>query len=200
MLRTTGCQSLTVVVASYDVSLRRFMKETLEDDFGHEVVAEAATGTELVRCALEEEPDVAVFDLHLPHMTGIDALRQISQHLQLAAVALAESRDQEKLYELVTENVQLCLIKPVQAQQLHSAVLTARARFEEVNRLKQECASLRQTLQNRKIIERTKGVLMKRHHWSEAEAYRRLQRGAMNGRTSMVELAQAVLNGTQVEL
>ncbi len=74
------------------------------------------------------------------------------------------------------------------------------ARFEELRQLADENASLRQTLQNRKTIERAKGVLMKRHRWSEAEAFRRLQRGAMNRRTTMVELAQAVLNGVEVEL
>jgi len=79
-------------------------------------------------------------------------------------------------------------------------VVAAWARHQEVRQLRAECDSLRQTLQNRKIIERTKGVLMKRYRWSEAEAYRRLQRGAMNKRTPMVELAQAVLNGTEIEL
>ena len=61
-------------------------------------------------------------------------------------------------------------------------------------------ASLRQTLQNRKVIERAKGVLMKRYNWSEADAFRRLQRGAMNRRTTMVRLAQVVLDGGVVDL
>ena len=59
---------------------------------------------------------------------------------------------------------------------------------------------MRLSLQNRKVIERAKGVLMKRYRWSEGEAFRRLQRGAMNRRTSMADLAQAILNGTEVEL
>jgi response regulator NasT len=63
-----------------------------------------------------------------------------------------------------------------------------------------ENESLKQNLLNRKTIERAKGVLMKRHRWTEADAFRRLQRGAMNRRTTMVELAQAVLNGLDVEL
>ncbi len=76
----------------------------------------------------------------------------------------------------------------------------ARARFEELRGLTEENASLRQTLQNRKVIERAKGVLMKRHRWTEAEAFRRLQRGAMNRRTTMIELAQDVPNGVEVSL
>ena len=72
--------------------------------------------------------------------------------------------------------------------------------LEELRGLAEENASLRQTLQNRKVIERAKGVLMKRHRWTEAEAFRRLQRGAMNRRVAMVELAQEVLNGTVTDL
>ena len=79
-------------------------------------------------------------------------------------------------------------------------MLIARARFEELRDLAEENASLRQTLQNRKVIERAKGVLMKRHRWSEQEAFRRLQRAAMNRRTTMVDLAQTVINGVEIDL
>ena len=78
--------------------------------------------------------------------------------------------------------------------------MVAQARFGEWRGLQEENANLRQTLQNRKVIERAKGVLMKRHRWSEAEAFRRLQRAAMNRRTTMVDLAQSVLNGVEIEL
>ncbi len=74
------------------------------------------------------------------------------------------------------------------------------ARFDELKQLALENESLKQNLLKRKTIERAKGVLMKRHRWTEADAFRRLQRGAMNRRTTMVELAQAVLNGLDVEL
>ena len=98
------------------------------------------------------------------------------------------------------EHVLAYLLKPVEAHQLGPAVQVAWARFGELNTLMEENASLRQSLQSRKIIERAKGVLMKRHRWSEADAFRRLQRGAMNRRVPMVELAQAILNGQEVDL
>ena len=78
--------------------------------------------------------------------------------------------------------------------------MVAHARFEELQNLAEENSNLKQTLNNRKTIERAKGVLMKRHRWSEAEAFRRLQRAAMNQRTTMVALAQNVLNGVEVQL
>jgi response regulator NasT len=100
----------------------------------------------------------------------------------------------------MAEQVLAFLIKPIEAHQLGPALQVAWARFEELSSLTQENATLRTTLENRKTIERAKGVLMKRFRWSEADAFRRLQRTAMNRRVSMVELATAILNGTEVDL
>lgn len=191
---------LKIVVVEDDVAIRQFLTETLEQQLGHQVVGEAATGTEMVRKVLELEPDVVVFDIHLPHMTGLDALRQIYQERIVAAVAITADRDQELVRRALEEHVLAYLVKPVEAHQLGPALLIAWARFDELRGLSTENASLKQTLQNRKIIERAKGVLMKRHRWAEADAFRRLQRGAMNRRVAMVDLAQQILNGEAIDL
>lgn len=190
---------LKVVVVEDDATVRLFLRETLEK-LGHEVIGEAATGTDMVRTVLEMEPDVVVFDIHLPRLNGLDALRQIYQERVVAAVAITADRDQDLVRRALEEHVLAYLVKPVEAHQLAPALMIARAQFAELRELSEENASLRQALQNRKIIERAKGVLMKRYRWTEAEAFRRLQRGAMNRRTTMVELAQNVLNGIEVHL
>ncbi len=192
--------SLKVVVVEDDAAVRHFLKETLESQFGHQVIGEAATGTDMVRTVLDLEPDVVVFDIHLPRLNGLDALRQIYQEKVIAAVAITADRDHDLVRRALEEHVLAYLVKPVEAHQLGPALLIARAQFAELRELTEQNASLRQTLQNRKIIERAKGVLMKRNRWTEAEAFRRLQRGAMNRRTSMIELAQDVLNGVEVNL
>src|SRR6516164_2280882 len=192
--------SLKIVVVEDDATVRLFLKDTLEKKLGHKVIGEAATGTDMVRTVLELEPDVVVFDIHLPRLNGLDALRQIYQERVIAAVAITADRDQELVRRALEEHVLAYLVKPIEAHQLGPALLIARAQFAELRELSQENATLRQTLQNRKIIERAKGVLMKRNRWTEAEAFRRLQRGAMNRRTSMIELAQDVLNGVEVSL
>jgi len=191
---------LRIVVVEDDSTMRLFLKETLEKQLGHEVVGEAATGTDMVRTVLDLEPDIVVFDIHLPHITGLDALRQIYQERIVAAVAITADRDQDLVRRALEEHVLAYLVKPVEAHQLGPALLIAWARFDELKALTSENASLRQTLTNRKIIERAKGVLMKRHRWSEADAFRRLQRGAMNRRVAMVDLAQAILNGEEINL
>ena len=191
---------LKIVVVEDDPNVRLFLKEALEKHLGHEVVGEAATGTDMVRIVLESEPDVVVFDIHLPHLSGLDALRQIYRERVVAAVAITADRDQELVRRALEEHVLAYLVKPFEADQLGPALMIARRQFEEMRELAAECASLRQTLANRKVIERAKGVLMKRFRWTEAEAFRRLQRGAMNRRTTMVELAQDILNGVEVHL
>jgi len=191
--------TLKVVVVEDDPTVRLFLREALEN-LGHQVVGEAATGTDMVRTVLESEPDVVIFDIHLPRLNGLDALRQIYQERVVAAVAITADRDQELVRRALEEHVLAYLVKPVEPHQLGPALLIARAQFEELRGLTAENANLRQTLQNRKIIERAKGVLQKRYRWTEAEAFRRLQRGAMNRRTTMVELAQDILNGVEVNL
>ena len=154
----------------------------------------------MVRTVLELEPEVVVFDIHLPRMNGLDALRQIYQERIVAAVAITADRDQDLVRRALEEHVLAYLVKPIEAHQLGPALLVAWARFDEMRQLASENDTLKQNLQNRKTIERAKGVLMKRHRWSEQEAFRRLQRAAMNRRTTMVELAQSVLNGVEIEL
>jgi response regulator NasT len=191
--------SLKIVVVEDDATVRQFLRESLEK-LGHQVIGEAATGTDMVRTVLAMEPEVVVFDIHLPYLDGLKALGQIYQERIVAAVAITADRDQDLVRRAVEEHVLAYLVKPVEAYQLGPALQVAWARFEELRKLESENASLQQNLQNRKVIERAKGVLMKRHRWSEADAFRRLQRGAMNRRMTMVDLAQAVLNGKNIDL
>jgi response regulator NasT len=192
--------TLKVVLVEDDPATRAFLKNIVEKQLGHEVIGEAATGTDMVRTVLTMEPDVVVFDIHLPHQDGIDALKQIYQERIVAAVAITADENSDLIRRALEEHVLAFLVKPVQAAQLGPALQVAWARFQELRGLSTENASLKQTLQNRKIIERAKGVLMKRFRWTEAEAFRRLQRGAMNRRMPMIDLAQSVLSGQEVEL
>lgn len=196
----TEVSTLKVVVVEDDSRLRLFLKQHLEIELGHQVVGEAVNGTDMVRTVLAVEPDVVIFDVNLPRFNGLDALKQIYQEMVVAAVAITTERDRNMVRGVLRDYVLAYLVKPVEAHQIEPAVLVACARCEEYRQLKHENDVLRQNLQNRKVIERAKGVLMKRHRWSEAEGYRRLQRGAMNSRISMVQMAQAVLNGVEVEL
>jgi response regulator NasT len=190
---------LKVVLVEDDPTIRSFLRAALEK-LGNEVIGEADNGSEMVHTVLTLDPDVVVFDIHLPHQDGLSALRQIYQEKIVAAVAITADRDQDLVRRALEEHVLAFLVKPVEAHQLGPALQVAWARFQEMRGLMSENASLRTTLHNRKIIERAKGVLMKRYRWSEDEAFRRIQKAAMNRRTPMVDLAQAILSGEDVEL
>jgi response regulator NasT len=200
MASTATLPSLKIVVVEDDPTIRQFLRQTLEKDLGHQVLGEAGTGLEMVETVLDLEPDVVVFDIHLPGQDGFEGLRQIYQERVVAAVAITADRDQDLVRRAMEEHVLAYLVKPIDAQQLGPALQVAWARFQEVHNLSSENATLRQNLQNRKIIERAKGILMKRHRWSEAESFRRLQRAAMNKRVPMIDLAQAILDGHAVDL
>src|SRR5262245_20602070 len=146
--------SLRIVVVEDDPTVRLFLKETLEKQLGHQVVGEADTGTDMVRQVLEMEPDVVVFDIHLPRMNGLDALKQIYQERIVAAVAITPDRDQHLVRRALEEHVLAYLVKPIEAHQLGPALLVAWARFGELRELSTENESLKQNLQNRKTIER----------------------------------------------
>jgi two-component system, response regulator PdtaR len=196
----TDLPALKIVVVEDDPVARLYLKDTLETQFGHEVIAEVSSGTDMVRTVLRLEPDVVVFDIHLPYLNGLDALHQIYEQRIIAAVAITADQHQDLIRRASEEHVLAFLIKPVTASQLGAAVLIAWTRFQELAALTAANATLQQTLQNRKVIEKAKGALMKRHRWTEPEAFRRLQRAAMSRRVAMVEVAQAVLNGVEVEL
>jgi len=132
---------LKLVVVEDDATVRLFLKDTLEK-LGHHVVGEAATGTDMVRTVLELEPDVVVFDIHLPRLNGLDALRQIYQERVVAAVAITADRDQELVRRALEEHVLAYLVKPVEAHQLGPALMIARAQFNDLRELSEENASL----------------------------------------------------------
>jgi response regulator NasT len=188
---------LKLVVAVPEQGMRVDVCQALEENFGYAVLEQVRTGTALQRAVLEQEPDIVLFDVRLPGINGLEALRQIYQVQPVPAVALCEQGDRETVQSMLLGYSLSYVLKPYEAHHLDSAIRVVRARWEVVKELTQANAALRQELHNRKLIERAKGVLMKRYRWSENEAYQRLQRSAMNRRISMRQLAEAVLNGTE---
>lgn len=190
---------LRVVVVEDDDAIRLGLVRALEA-IGHQVVGQAASGPEMVEQATAHEVDLVLFDVHLPGMSGLDAWKRVAEQKDLAGVCITADREAELFRRAGADGVLGFLIKPFDEGQLGPTLEVAFARFREIAALSADNARLQKTLEARKMIERAKGVLMKRHRWGEAEAFRRLQRGAMNKRTTMAELARQVLDGVEVEL
>lgn len=193
-------EPMRVVLIDGDETLRLGLAQTLEQNFGYRIVGQGVTGLEMVELVQKHDPDIVVFDIQLSQLNGLDALRRLIQEKPVAAVAMTAEHNMEQLKRACQESVFAYLIKPVSAAVLGPMLEVAKARFEEIKQLRADNTKLEKTIENRKLIERAKGVLMRRHHWTEADAFRRLQRAAMNRRTTMADLARQILDGKEVDL
>src|SRR5918998_1379183 len=164
---------MRVLVAEDETIIRLDLRELLERA-GFEVCAEARDGVEAVELARSEQPDVAILDVKMPALDGIEAARRILDERPIPIVMLTAYGQQELVARAVEAGVFGYLVKPFREQDLVPAIHTARARHEELQALRDEAESLSEALAARKAIERAKGVLMEKEGLTEAQAFARL--------------------------
>ena len=185
-------EKMRVIVADDETIIRLDIKEMLTEA-GHTVVAEAADGEEAVRLATELKPDLVIMDVKMPKMDGITAASLIN-YKHIAPVLLLTAYSQTDLIEKAKEaGVLAYLVKPIREEQLFPAIEIARSRFAEIKTLGEELDYLKESLETRKLLDRAKGILMAAHNITEAEAYRKMQQYSMNQRTTLKELAEAII-------
>jgi response regulator NasT len=186
-----------VVVADDESIIRMDLREML-DSLGYEVVGEAGDGTAAVSLARELRPDIVIMDIKMPGMDGIAAAKVLTEE-HIAPVLLLTAFSQQELIERAKEaGVVGYVVKPFRESDLKPAIDIALARYREFLELERTTASLRETLEARKLIERAKGVLMDTQGLREAEAFQKMQRLSMNTRKSMREIAEAILLAHEV--
>ena len=185
-------EKMRVIVADDETIIRLDIKEMLTEA-GHNVVAEAADGEEAVKLAAELKPDLVIMDVKMPKMDGITAARLINDK-HIAPVLLLTAYSQTDLIEKAKEaGVLAYLVKPIREEQLFPAIEIARSSFAEIKTLGEELDYLKESLETRKLLDRAKGILMAAHNITEAEAYRKMQQYSMNQRTTLKELAEAII-------
>jgi AmiR/NasT family two-component response regulator len=185
---------MRVLIAEDEALIRLDLREMLEEE-GFSVVGEAADGEQAVALASELKPDLVICDVKMPKMDGIAAAAQISE-ARIAPVVMLTAFSQRDLIERARDaGAMAYLVKPFHKRDLLPAIEMAASRFAEIRALEAEVTGLRERLEARKLIERAKGALMTRHGLSEPEAFRWIQRAAMDNRTSMRAVAQVVLSG-----
>ncbi len=160
---------------------------------GFEVVAEARDGVEAVRLASVHEPDLAVMDVKMPNLDGIDAARQIIERRAMPIVMLTAFSEAGLVGRAVDAGVFAYLVKPFRESDLLPAIEAARARHAELQAVREEAGSLREALEARKVIERAKGLLMEKDDLSEAEAFARLRAASQQTGKPLRDVAEAVL-------
>jgi two-component system, response regulator PdtaR len=181
-----------VLIAEDETIIRLDLRGLLEGA-GHEVCAEAKDGVEAVELARSEEPDVALLDVKMPRLDGIEAAKQILQERPIPIVMLTAYGQDELVSRAIEAGVFGYLVKPFREADLLPAIRTARARHDELSALREEAESLAEALEARKAIERAKGLLMQKEGLSEADAFARLRKASQLSGRPLKVVAEALI-------
>jgi AmiR/NasT family two-component response regulator len=182
-------EALRVAVAEDEPELLEDLREMLLE-LGHQVVATATNGQELIEQCEATHPDLVIADIRMPIMDGLEAADRIRQAEPVPVVLVSAHSEPELIDRALQNHVLSYLIKPIKADQLKTAIALAMGRFREFKTLRREASDLRQALQDRKVIEREADL-------DEAEAFRRLQQLASSKNQKMLQIAEAILLGQE---
>jgi response regulator NasT len=187
--------TIRVVIAEDEAIIRLDLRETLEEE-GYQVVGETGRGDQAVELVRTLQPDLAILDIKMPHMDGLEAARIISQERICGVLMLTAFSQREVVEDARDAGALAYLVKPYQKSDLIPAIEVAIGRFRELQQLTGEVDALGEQLEARKIIDRAKGVLIDECGLKESEAFTFIQRTAMSERSRMREVAERVLDGT----
>ena len=183
---------LRIIVADDEPDMRDYFRKILPR-LGHQVLAAAETGRDLVELCRKGGPDLVITDIKMPDMDGIDAATLLYQERPVPVILVSAYHEPDLIARAEADHILGYLVKPIKQSDLEPAIALATKRFEQFETLRKEAADLRQALEDRKIIERAKGLLMRKVGLDEQEAFRRLQKVAMDSNRRMIEVAHMVL-------
>ena len=185
--------SRRVLIAEDEALIRLDLKEMLEEE-GYVVVGEASDGEQAVSLAFELRPDLVILDVKMPKLDGIAAAERIAAE-RIAPVVILTAFSQRELVERAREaGAMAYLVKPFGSTDLLPTIEMAVSRHAQIVGLEKEVGGLQEQLEARKVVDRAKGVLMTEHGMTEPDAFRWIQRTAMDRRTTMRSVAEAVIS------
>jgi len=190
-------ESLRVLIAEDEALTRTILRARLEK-LGHVVVAEAENGAQAVEVASAQKPDVAIMDIRMPEMDGIEAARMIvSDHP--CAILFLTAFGEDALVERAGDAGALAyLMKPFRKEDLAPALEIAMCRFRQLQSQGKQIDELKDALETRKIIDRAKGILMDRHSMTEDDAFKKIHFQARNQNKKMREIAQSIITAAEL--
>jgi two-component system, response regulator PdtaR len=188
----TEVQSRRVLIAEDEALIRLDLREMLIEE-GYDVVGEAGDGEAAVRLAEDLKPDLCIFDIKMPIMDGLAAAEKIAES-RIAPVVILTAFSQRDLVDRArAAGAMAYLVKPFQKSDLVPAIEIALSRFAELQALEHEVANLTERLETRKLVERAKGTLMTAFNMTEPDAFKWIQRAAMDNRMTMKEVADKII-------
>jgi response regulator NasT len=183
---------LHIAVADDEPDMRDYFQKSLPR-LGHKVVAVAKNGRELVEQCRTCHPDLVITDIKMPDMDGIEAAIEIYRERPVPVILVSAYHDAALIERAEADHILGYLVKPIKQADLEPVIGLAVRRFEQFQELRKEAGDLRQALEDRKVIERAKGVIMRRARIDEADAFRRLQKLASEKSRKLVDIAQMLL-------
>ncbi len=183
-----------ILIAEDEGIVRLDLRESLQEE-GYEVVGETARGDEVETLVEQTRPDVVILDIKLPGEDGISVARKLAARGDAAVVMLTAFSQRDVVKEAIEAGALGYLVKPFQRSELAPAIEVALARHRDMQALREETGSLKEALEARKLVERAKGKLMDEAGMGEAEAYRFIQKSAMQRRLTMRRVAELILDG-----
>ncbi len=185
-------EQLRIVVADDDQEMRSYYRRTLEA-IGHKVTATAENGRVLVDACQANCPDLVITDIQMPELDGIAAVTEICSDEPLPVILVSAYHDEDIIERAALEYILAYLVKPIKRKDIETAIVLVMQRFRQFQSLHDKANSLRQALEDRKVIERAKGILMKRAMLDEPEAFRRLQKLSNEKNMKLVELSRQIV-------
>ncbi|MGI5835283.1 MAG: ANTAR domain-containing response regulator [Chloroflexota bacterium] len=184
--------TMRVVIAD-DESIRLMSLKAQLEALGLQVVGEALNGRQAVDLVIRLKPDLAILDIKMPEMDGLEAAKQIAAQYPIPVIVVTAYSERTLAERAIEAGVFSYLMKPISEEDLLPAILLAKSRFREFQDLTKGISDLKEALETRKLIERAKGILMERRNLSEAEAFRRMQIQSQNENKKLAEIAQAII-------
>lgn len=186
--------AIRIVLAEDEAIIRLDLRESLQEE-GYEVVGDVGRGDKAVEMVDELRPDVAIFDIKMPGMSGLEAAKLVSDKKICPVVMLTAFSQREIIEQARDAGALAYLVKPFQKTDLVPAIELAIARFAELKSLSGEVAALGAQLEIRKLVDRAKGVLIDKHQMSESDAFSFIQSMAMSQRMKMGDIAEQIIAG-----
>lgn len=185
-------QKLKIAVADDEPDMQEYLEKILPR-IGHQVIAVASNGRELVQHVQALCPDMVITDIRMPEMDGIDAANEIYRTMAIPVILVSAFHDRELIARAESDHIMSYLVKPIKQADLEPAIALAMKRFHQFEAVRREAADLRQALEDRKLIERAKGLIMRRAGLDESHAFQRLQKLSSERNQKMVEVARSLL-------
>jgi response regulator NasT len=192
-VKTAANETRQVLIVEDDTLVGMGLSAMLER-LGHSVVGQAATAAEAVQMFHDRSPDVILMDIRLDDTDGIELTRRLLAERACPVVIISAYTEAELIARAAAAGVFGYVVKPVAHESLKAQIAVAVRRFEELQEIRREKDQLAQTLENRKLVERAKGILMKSLHLDEETAHRRLQLEAQKRRITVAEAAKRVID------